>query len=369
MEKLFIGIDLHKHQFTVYFMSENGKGDYGKYSTDEKGYAVFLEILKRFKTEEYGIWLGVESTGNTRFFIKQVKLFCEKIKIVNTMKFKVINESVNKTDKRDAKTIAEFLRKDMLPESILSSEESERMKRLLQSRATLVQTRTKLKNQIHGILLSYGITTKNGQLNSKKGRNAVIECVRAIDTYQLIKTMINAIDKLDESIKEIEKKLEELSEDDPSVKILKSIPGTGKINALTVRAYIDEIKRFKHYKKLSAYAGLVPWVQCSDKKEYYGHITKRGPSELRTALIQMVLGMVRMKDEKDNVFMQRYRFLKKRKGSGKALVALARKMSKLVWTLLTNNDEYNRDKMNSPVLINTALSMQKAALESKENAA
>ncbi len=149
----------------------------------------------------------------------------------------------------------------MIPEAILCSDESEMLRRIIRTRKVMVDTRVKLKNQIHGILLGIGIGSRRCQLNSKKGR--------------------------------------------------------------------------------ANYPGLVPWVNISDKKEYYGHITKYGPEELRTALAQMVLGMIRSKEEKNNTFMLQYIHIKKNTGSGKALIAIARKFIKLINSMQKKQNKKN----------------------------
>jgi len=343
MLSVSIGVDLHKHQFTCYFLKEN-VGSYEKFSTDNAGIKQFKLFVKTIKSEGYHVKIAVESTGNTRYFKNELEKLGLRVIVVNTLRFKIVNESVNKTDKRDAKTIAEFLQKDMLPEVCLSSEKSEQLKRLLNTRKILVDSRVKLKNQLHGIFLSMGIKTRSGQLNSKKGRNNLLMEVKNETYRMIILTIIDSINSLSEQVKIIESKLEELTVNDRAIKILQSIPGTGKINSATVRAYIDDIKRFSHYNKLSSYCGLVPRVKCSDQKEYYGHITKRGPVELRTAIIQMVLGLIRSKQEYNSRLMIMYRNIKKYKNSGKALVATARKLTKVIWTLLSNNEEYNSSK-------------------------
>jgi transposase len=336
-------VDLHKHQFTNYYLFKD-EGYYGKFETDEKGFNRFKEEIKLILKRGFKVKIAVESTGNTRFFKNEIEKLGVEVLVVNTLKFKVVNESVNKTDKRDAKTIAEFLTKDMLPLVNLSSEKSEKLRRLVNVRKELVKTRVKLKNTIHGMLLSFGIETKAGQLNSKKGLEKVIEVVEDKENKIIIETIVSAIKKLSEEIKDIEEKLKVMACGDRAVEILQSIPGTGSLNAITVRAYIDDIKRFSHYNKLSAYCGLVPWVKCSDEKMQYGKITKRGPVELRTAIIQMVLGMVRCKDERNNRFMIAYRNMKKVKGSGKSLVATGRKFTKLIWAILTRDEEFNKEK-------------------------
>ena len=344
MHNVNIGVDLHKHQFTCYFLKEN-VGKYEKFSTDTAGINQFKFFVNTIKSEGYNVKIAVESTGNTRYFKNAIEKLGVKVIIVNTLRFKVVNESVNKTDKRDAKTIAEFLAKDMLPEVHLSSERSEQLKRLLNSRKIIVDSRVKLKNQIHGILLSMGIITKAGQLNSKKGRNNLLSKIQDDINKMIIATIIESINTFDEQVKKIEIKLEELTSNDRVVDILQSIPGTGKISSATVRAYIDDIRRFSHYNKLSSYCGLVPRVKCSDEKKYYGPITKRGPVELRTALIQMVLGLIRSKKEYNSRLMVFYRNIKRYKGSGKALVATARKLTKVIWTLLSKDEEFDSSKL------------------------
>lgn len=344
MTTISIGIDLHKRQFTCCFLG-NGIGKTIKFEFDKDGLEDFKEALLQIKKNGFEIKIAVESTGNTRYFKNEIEKLGFEVKVINTLKFKIVNESVNKTDKRDAKTIAEFLEKDMLPEVKLCGEKSEKLKRLLNSRDILVRTKVGLKNQIHGMLLSFGIETKAGQLNSKKGRKAVIEIVSESENKAIVETLVNSINLLEEQVLKITEQLEELTVKDRAVEILKTIPGTGSISAISVRAYIDDIKRFKEFEKLSSYCGLVPIVKSSDEKSYYGHITKRGPKELRTVIIQMVLGMIRCKDERNNRFMIMYRNIKKVKGSGKALVAVARKFTKLIWTMLTKDEEYNREKL------------------------
>jgi transposase len=153
--KICIGVDLHKTQFTVYARSETGM--FGKYLTTSEGYGQFLGQLETWRSEGHTIRLGVESTGNTRYFKSRMEQAGHKVVVINTLKFKVVNESVKKTDKHDAATIAEFLEKDMLPESRLCSETSEQLRRYLSVRKTLVRTIVSVKNQIHALLVSLGM--------------------------------------------------------------------------------------------------------------------------------------------------------------------------------------------------------------------
>jgi transposase len=349
--KLSVGVDLHKTQFTVCLLSEDRKViKHGRFLTNKKGYEDFLKNLEEFEAEDYDVALAVESTGNTRYFKNQVTKKGFDVTVVNTAKFKVVTESVKKTDKHDAYTLAEFLEKDMLPESQLCSEESEQIRRVIKARSILVKALVSVKNQIHGFLLSYGIESKRGQLQSKKERQRILcglEDHRSFgDAAKTVKPLLETIDRIYEEVKKLEKVLEELVKEDEDVKLLISIPGVGLITAATIRAFTDDINRYDSGKKYAAHAGLVPWVQNSNMTVHHGHITKRGPMELRTAFVQVVMGMIRSSKKTENFrIMNKYQDMKKHKGSGKSIIATARKVSTIVWTILKKREPFDPLKM------------------------
>jgi len=138
-----VGIDLHKTQFTVCVRSRDEKGEvintFSKYPTTDEGYAAFLNEVAQYQKRGEEVRVGVESTGNTRYFKSRMEAAGVGVVVINPSKLKVINESVKKTDKHDAATIAEFLEKDMLPEAHLCSRESEQLRRLLKVRTIMVK--------------------------------------------------------------------------------------------------------------------------------------------------------------------------------------------------------------------------------------
>jgi transposase len=79
------------------------------------------------------------------------------VTVISTLKFKAASEPVKKTDRRDTATIAEFLEKDMMPESRLCDRESGQMRRLLKARTTPVRAETVMKNRIHALLTAEGL--------------------------------------------------------------------------------------------------------------------------------------------------------------------------------------------------------------------
>jgi len=335
----YVGVDLHKNQFTAY---DSSTGRYRNYGSNAIGIMSFIRDCKDTTTGEQ-IVVGVESTGNTRYFKRLLEAERIQVKVINTMKFKVITESVKKTDKHDASTIAEFLGKDMLPEAWLCSEYSERLRRLLHVRKTLVKAIVTTKNQIHGMVTAYGYEDKKSSLQSKRGRHMIMNTLASTEIGLVVQLLMDTIESLSENVKNIEKKIEELVEGDTRIELLMSIPGCGRITAWTIRAYTDDMNRFKSAQQYAAYVGVVPYVHNSNTLIRHGKITKHGPEPLRTAFVQLVMGINRMRALHNYRIMKRYRFIKENKGSGKAIIATARKLTHIVWHILTNNEPFNPD--------------------------
>jgi len=217
----FIGVDLHKTQFTVHVRTEEkieSLEQIKQYPTTAAGYAEFLTRIETYKASGAAVKIGVESTGNTRFFKNQVEKAGAEVTVINTLKFKVINESTKKTDKHDASTISEFLSKDMLPESYLCGKETENIRRLLKSRERLVRSVVGQKNEVHALLVSMGLPDELRSLQSKKGRQKILDTLEShsdlVLEAQSVKLMFQIIDRMTESVKTIEKQLAELTKDD-----------------------------------------------------------------------------------------------------------------------------------------------------------
>ncbi|MBR4772453.1 MAG: IS110 family transposase [Bacteroidales bacterium] len=350
--RLCVGVDLHKTQFTVCALDEGGEYLLGKrYQTTEEGYEDFINEMHSQEENGYSIELAVETTSNARFFKNRMEKEGFVVKVVNTNRFKVITMSTKKTDANDAATLAYYLVKEMLPEAHLCSQTSEEIRRLLKTRSVLVQSMVKIKNQIHGMMLGYGIETKAAQFQSKKKRQELINDLADHNysdfTASSLKVMLKILDDLTEEVKEIEKHLGEIVEQNDDVELLMTVPGIGINTATTIAAYTEDLERFEgNYKKFAAYVGIVPSVHNSNESIHYGRITKHGPQELRTAFVQAAMGMIRLtKVTSEWRLIKEYQRRKEDKGSGRAIIALARKISRIVFVMLSKRERFNPDLM------------------------
>lgn len=352
-----VGVDLHKTQMTVCAMRGDESILFEKvYSTTEEGNQALIRDLHKVEEKEDSlIQLSIETTGNAKYFKNRMTVEGFEVIVVNTSKFKVITSSTKKNDRNDAYTLAYYLMKDMLPKAHLCDQESEELRRLLKTRSILVSSVVKIKNQIHGMMLGYGILTKGSQLQSKKKRQRLLKDLEGqqYSKYSVasLKTMLQILDQIGIEIKEIEKQLKEMVEEDEDVELLMTIPGVGINTATTVVAYTKDLERFENkFDKFASYVGIVPSVHNSNNTVHLGKITKRGPQALRTALVQATLGMIRMPEKTGKWrLMCDYKKMKEVKGSGRSIIATTRKLARIIFVMLHTKEPFNEELMTKKV--------------------
>lgn len=318
----FIGVDLHRNCFTVCLIAENGREYISAYRLEQID--RFLRKLRA--TDE----LAVEVTGNTRLFYELVAPHVARVAVVNPSEFRVIRQSTKKTDKHDAQALALFLSKDLLPEVRMKDKQHAELASLTQTRDTLVKQRTALKNKVNNLLSSRGVNLKKESLTSEKGLRQVLGMkfaplmeIELEVLVQQIRAINTSVAKLDNTIKEEGAKL-------PGHKNLKSIKGIGDLGATILLSVIGDVNDFTREGKLAAYFGIVPRVNNSNETERSGRITKRGTKLGRTTLVQCALTAKRY-----SPYLARfYERIKFRRGTGKAIIALAKKFLGIIYNTL-----------------------------------
>ena len=322
----FIGVDLHKNMFMVsFFEPQTGKHQLKSYHIKD-----ILSFVNELKSDDI---VGVESTNNTRYFVNQIRDSVKKVKVINPFQFRVISKSVKKTDKNDARVIAEFLSKDMVPEVRMKDEKTAQINSLANTRDKLVKLRTALKNKIHNILSSHGILLKKEALSSDKGLTRILE--QPVDPIARVEleVIVTQIRGLNEGIKKLDKELEDKGKELPGHENITSIKGIGNKSGSILLSVIGDINDFENDKKLAAYLGIVPRVSNSNKTEWQGRITKQGSKLGRTTLVQCTLIAIKYSP----YLRSFYERIKTKKGSGKAIIATSKKLLGIIYITLKEN--------------------------------
>ena len=272
----------------------------------------------------------MEVTGNTRLFYELVSPHVARVAVVNPSEFRVIRQSTKKTDKHDAQALALFLSEDLLPEVLMKGKQHAELAGLTQTRDALVKQHTALKNKVNNLLSSRGVNLKKESMASGKGLRQVLGMKFAPLMEIELEVLVEQIRVINTSVAKLENTIKEEGAKLPGHKNLKSIKGIGDLGATILLSVIGDVNDFASEGKLAAYFGIVPRVSNSNETERSGRITKRGTKLGRTTLVQCALIAKRY-----SPYLARfYERIKFRCGTGKAIIALAKKFLGIIYNTL-----------------------------------
>ena len=328
----FVGVDLHKKIAVFHILSHDG-------TTLETGqFAVDPEAIREFAARRLrpADSLAVEVTSNTWAFVRLVRPYVAKIVVSNPVKTKAIAEANIKTDKVDARVIAQLLRCDYLPSVWVPTPDVEDNRAIAARRTAMVNQRTAVRNRIHSVLARGLVSPPAGDLFSGKG----LEWLANVELDPLDRALIDVdlhlLAALQREGDAVDSLIVHQSFADPDVQLLMTMPGIDYTTAHALKAALGDITRFPEPDKAASYLGLVPSVKQSADKCYNGPITKAGSSQARWLLIQAAQSVSRHPGPLGAFF----RKLERRKNRNVAVTATARKMVTIAVHMLKNKEPY-----------------------------
>jgi transposase len=269
----YIGVDLHKTNFVVCFLSDDEQTKTETFTLDKAGLSRFKRGLNRDDK------LAVEASANTSYFRRQIKDRVAEVVVVDTYRFAVNAKSKKKTDKADAAALARFLKLGYLPAVPVPTEEVEQLRHLFQARDSMVRMLTQLKNMAHAALVRSGYAYGRAAFNSKRARARLLSLggVTAVDR-QIIEMSIRQMSQVEDEVERVEAEIISWGKGLAGLKRVLQIHGLNLIAAIGVLAEIGGIELFETSKQLVAYSGLATSVRQSNETVRRGKITKQGGS-------------------------------------------------------------------------------------------
>lgn len=256
------------------------------------------------------------------------------VKVAHPLMVKAIAYAKVKSDKVDARTLADLLRTDMIPESYVPDTETRELRDLVRRRHYMVQSRTTFKSKVHVEIAKRWIKHQ-GDLFTESGRSFLRSLhIDAVDDY------LDTIKFLDDKIRALDQKVKALAEGDRYAKLLVTIPGVSFYSALSISSEIADVNRFPSHEHLCSYAGLVPGVRQSADKS---HTT---PSRMRNANLSWIMiqcTRVHVRRCSDSSITRFYTELAKRRGEKVAIVAAARKLMRAICIMLKEEQTFRLD--------------------------
>jgi transposase len=244
-----------------------------------------------------------------------------------------------KTDVRDAQVLSDASCRLDLPTVHIPAPLSRERKAMCTSRESLVRTRTHLVNTSRAFLRTRLVTLSRGAPESfpKRVRERLLKSSEGIPEH--LEWLLRSIEALNEQIRLADAQLEALAKQDETCRRLMSVPGVGPVTAMRFVSTVDDVTRFKSASKLESYLGLTPGESTTGFRTQRTRLTKAGCSSTRHALGQAALVLWRIRPNDPIVVWAKA--VSERVGRPKAIVALARKLARVLYAIWRSGSSYD----------------------------
>jgi transposase len=302
----------------------------------------FAQLASRLGPKSAPAVVGFEACREGWHVHDTLKKWGHRPRMLDTTRIRQIGVGHHrrKNDAIDAEAIAMAVESGRVAEAHVLSAERRALRAQLSVRGALVQTRSQYVTTIRGLARASGLllpTSATANFVDKVNGAMMDEPLRT-----LIAPLVLTLEGLEREIAQVEATLAEVAERDPTIALCATVPGVGLIVAATYVSVIDEAKRFRNAHAVAAYLGLVPGEATTGgpSKRRLGGITKQGNTYARTLLVQSAWSILRARDRTDPLKLWGDHIAQTR-GKKIAAVALARKLSGVLWAMLRDGTFYD----------------------------
>lgn len=334
----YVGVDLHKQLIVLcVVVVENGQR---RIASRYRLACRDVVAIERFFGDLGPFEVAVEATTNYEWLLERIECWASRIVLVHPRKMRIIAESRRKTDRLDAQILAEFLAAGELPEAWRPTPRVREHRALMRQWDYLRRKSSGLKCRLRNILAGYN--TDIPGLFTVAGREHVrLVSLNKADRF-VAEQVLDAWEHGQEQRRALQAELRKFAALAPlaeqeSRAVLASIPCVGQVTIEVVLSELGDVRRFRSQAAVVQYAGLAPGVRESAGHRKNLGITKEGSPLLRWTMIQLAWRLV----NKCRRWSFLYESLKRRCGSKKAIVAVARRVLVVLFSMLSRGQPYN----------------------------
>jgi transposase len=336
-----IGIDLHKRESQLCTLGTDGSVTEQRIVTSRERFtAVFgsrapARILLEASTESEWVAQCLEALGHEVIVAdpNYAPMYATRSRRV-------------KTDKRDARTLAEALKLGAYRPAHRVSAKRRHVRAELAVREALVRTRTRY------IAIAKAFVRRDGLRVPSSESHLVAKRVAALAVPALLEAELEplfaVLEPLNAQIAAADRRITALEKVDPIVALLATAPAVGPLTASAVVSTIDDVTRFQSAHQFEAFLGLVPGERSSGEKRRVGRITKAGNSRARYLLVEAGWRILRSKSPETAALRAWALKIAMRRGNRIAVVALARRLAGILYAMWRDNAPYNSTKLRMP---------------------
>jgi transposase len=336
-----IGIDLHKRESQLCILAADGTVTERRIVTSRERFtAVFgsrapARVLLEASTESEWVALCLEALGHEVIVAdpNYAPMYATRSRCV-------------KTDKRDARTLAEALTRGAYRPAHRVSPARRHARAELAVREALVRTRTRYIAIAKAFVRRDGLRVPNSESHLVAKRVATLPVPAILDAE--LAPLFAVLEPLNAQIVAADRRIAALERSDPIVALLATAPSVGPLTASAVVSTIDDVTRFPSAHQFEAFLGLVPGERSSGEKRRVGRITKAGNSRARYLLVEAGWRLLRAKSPETAALRAWGLKIAARRGNRIAAVALARRLAGILYAMWRDSTPYNAAKLRVP---------------------
>lgn len=331
-----IAVDLAKSVFQIAVSQHPGKVS--------ESHRLTRGQFLRFFAERQPAHVLLEACGTAHFWARELQALGHQVELLPPHAVRCYVHR-NKTDRADAEALLEAHRNARIHSVPIKSVAQQAVAGLHRMRSAWMSDRNGRINQVRGLLRELGLTIPVG------ARHVIGAVTSQLQAGQLpealcpvLREAIREIGEFERRIGEVEKQLRAVAVQMPVVKRLQTIPGVGLLTSTALVALVGDVQRFPSGRHFASYLGLTPREHSSGLRRRLGSITKAGDVYLRALLISggrsVLISARRVKGEpRDRLRGWALQMLRLR-GQNRAAVAVANKLSRIVWAVWHNGTSY-----------------------------
>lgn len=334
MTSVTVGLDTAKSIFHV--VEKNSSGRILK-----KAKLTRNQLVNYFSNKE-ACTIAIEACGACHYWCRVFSQLGHTVMII-APQYVAQHRIGNKNDFKDAEALADVAQREDVRTVPPKSIEQQDVQLLHRVRERYVKQRTALGNQIRGLLAEYGIVIPRGMTSLRKALPFVLEAPEN-ELTSLVREILNELNNeliaWDDKIKRIDKQFIEQGRINEQCQSLQTMAGVGPLISSILWVALGDGKSFKNGRHFAAWCGLVPKQHSTGDKARLLGISKRGNAYLRTQLINGARSALKHAKKKDDRLSTWAVNLEARAGFNKACVALANKMARIAWAMVSRQEDY-----------------------------